>query len=248
MPSAVEAIASASRNVIAGSGEARGTEVLLSTSHNFIFVHVPKTAGSAVHVKLRPYGHESPRTALRSLSRRLPIVESPEKAHFRIHSTADEIRRKLSPRVFDRFLSFAIIRNPFDHAVSHYLYLAQYRNKRIAERFARMSFQEYLGYRLAPGRLGDRIFVRLPDQSHFVCDPDGRVLVSRVLRFETLNEDFGSLLNDLGLSPGELEKLNITKRRSASRPLQEFYTAETVALVRQLYDRDFETFGYAREL
>ena len=96
------------------------TRMLLSTSHNFIFLHVPKTAGSSLHRVLEPYARTSTRTLWRSFSRRLPVTESPERAHFRIHATAAEIRAELSPAVYDSFLSFAVVRNPFDHAVSHF--------------------------------------------------------------------------------------------------------------------------------
>lgn len=62
--------------------------MLLSISHKFLFVHVPKTAGAATQRMLEPYCNMPPRTLWRSIKRRLPMREAPEEAHFRIHETA----------------------------------------------------------------------------------------------------------------------------------------------------------------
>jgi hypothetical protein len=218
--------------------------MLLSVSHRFIFVHVPKTAGSSLHNALLPYARPDTRTFWRRVSRWLPIVESPERAHFRIHAPASEIRAKLSPEVYDRFLSFAVVRNPFDHAVSHYEYMKQYRSPRIARRFADMSFSDYLRFRLAPRRPWDRLFARMPDQSYFLVDRAGRLLVSRLLHFETLSEEFRDLAAELGLTSRELPSVNRTEARSKERPFESYYDAETEALVRRLYARDLALLGY----
>lgn len=219
--------------------------MLLSPSHGFLFVHVPKTAGSAVSVALRPYARGKGRpTRWRALSRQLPVVEAPEAAHFRVHETARRIIAKLSPEVYGRFLSFSVVRNPFAHAVSHYEYMKQYRSPRVAARFAAMSFEQCLRYRLAPARPWDRAFARLPDQAHFVIDAQGRVAVKRLLRHETIAADFARLVADLGLPGLTLPQRNVTRARSDARPFQSYYDATTEALVRRLYARDFALFGY----
>lgn len=94
--------------------------MIVSTQHNFLFVHVPKTAGSSIADAMRPYCRPRGRSLTQSVLRRLPIVEAPDKAHFRVHDPATKIIAKLSQPVFDQFLSFACVRNPFDHAVSHF--------------------------------------------------------------------------------------------------------------------------------
>lgn len=222
--------------------------MLLSLSHRFLFVHVPKTAGSSLHNALLPVAVAPPRSLWRSFTRRLPVVETPEEAHFRIHDTAATIRAKLSPEVWDGLLTFAVVRDPFDHAVSHYEYMKQYRSARIARRFAAMSFREYLDYRLAPRRPWDRIFARLPDQSHFLTGAGGRLLVRRLLRFETLAEDFAALAAELDLPVRELPAVNRTRTRREDRPFASYYDGETECLLKRLYARDFRVLGYRDEL
>ena len=72
--------------------------MILSTSHNFLFVHVPKTAGTAMTAALEPFAVTGTRTAWRRLMRRLPLREAPEKAYFRKHETAADMRAKARGR------------------------------------------------------------------------------------------------------------------------------------------------------
>ena len=218
--------------------------MLLSTSHNFIFVHVPKTAGSSMHNALKPFALQDRRSLWSSLKRRLPVTEKPGEAHFRIHDSALIIRNKLSRQVYVSFLSFAVVRNPFSHAVSHFRYMSQYRSDKIARRFDGMSFRDYLAYRSERRKFGDRLFVRLPDQSHFLVDETGALMIDRILRFESLDDDFQALALDLKLGDVQLEKHNLTKSRRGGPGYKTHYDAETEELVRRIYARDFRLFGY----
>jgi len=222
--------------------------MILSTSHNFIFVHVPKTAGTAMTAALEPFAVRGTRTLWRRLLRRLPVHEAPERIYLRKHETASDMRWKLTPSVFDRFHRFTVVRNPFDHAVSHYEYLKEFRNAKLAARFGAMTFRDYLKYRMEPGRWNDRFFIRLPDQSHFLVGPDGWLLVQRVMRFETLATDFAQLAAGLRLGDLRMERINPTRSKSDARPFQSYYDPETEDLVRRLYARDFPLLGYSQQL
>jgi hypothetical protein len=222
--------------------------MILSLSHRFIFVHVPKTAGWSMMDTLKPYDRPDPRTFWRSISRRLPFVESPENAHFRVHETARNMIRKLSRPVWDSFYSFAVVRDPFDHAVSHYEYMKQHRSASVARRFQGMSFEEYLEDRHMRPFLKHTVFVRMPDQAHFVVDAEGKVAVNRILRFESLAADWESLTEEIGLGGTELLYVNKTRAKSEKKPYTAYYTPETEETVRRLYRRDFALFGYPDRL
>lgn len=222
--------------------------MILSLSHRFIFVHVPKTAGWSMMDTLKPYDRPNPKTLWRSFTRRLPVTEGPETAHFRVHETARNMIAKLSRPVWDSFFTFAVVRDPFDHAVSHYEYLKQHRSASVARRFQGLSFEDYLADRQKRPFLKHTIFVRMPDQAHFVLDADGRLAVNRILRFETLAADWAGVTSEIGLPGLELLYVNKTKAKSDRKPYTAYYTPETEQTVRRLYRRDFELFGYADRL
>ena len=222
--------------------------MILSTSHRFIFVHVPKTAGTALTAALEPYGVTGTRTALRRLIRRLPLREAPERAYFRKHETAMAIRAKIGAQDYDKFSKFSVVRNPFDHAVSHFEYLKEFRNAQKAAAFARMSFAEYLHYRTTARGLFVPAFAVLPDQAHFLVDGAGRLLVNRVLHFETLAADVALLEKDLGLPQVAMQRVNPTRAKAVAKSLASYYDEATAEGVRRLYARDFDLFGYSRDL
>lgn len=222
--------------------------MILSLSHRFIFVHIPKTAGLSMTDALGRFGRGKVRTLARSLSRRLPFTESPERAHFRVHEPAAHMIAKLSRPVWDGFHSFSVVRDPYDHAVSHYEYMKQFRIRSTALRVGAMSFEEYLAYRMKPPFWNDTIFARMPDQSWYLTDRDGRLAVDRLIRFESLAEDFARLVADLQLEGATLRHVNRTRAKTARRPFQSYYDATTEEMVRRIYDRDFALLGYDRTM
>lgn len=223
--------------------------MILSTSHNFIFVHVPKTAGTAMTAALCPFGVHDTRTLGRRLLRRFPIPEAAERAYFRKHETALDMRNKMGAAAFSQFLKFTVVRNPFDHAVSHYEYLKEFRNPKKAQEFAAMSFSEYLHWRTKKRGLFVPFFSILPSQAHFVADETGEnLLVDSVLKFENLADDFYALTQDLGLSNVKMQRINPTKAKQKGRSFASYYDDKTVAVVQKLYENDFDLFGYDRNL
>ena len=222
--------------------------MILSTSHRFIFVHVPKTAGTALTKALEPFAVHGTRTPVRRVMRWLPMRENPARAYFRKHETAADMARKIGMRDFLAFHRFTVVRNPFDHAVSHYEYLKEFRNPKLAARFAAMSFDDYLGWRTTARGPFVPSFTVIPDQAHWLIDGQGKLLVTRVMRFETLAEDFAKLSADMGLAGAAIQRINPTQARQPGRALASYYDANTTQKVRSLYDRDFDLFGYSRDL
>jgi hypothetical protein len=220
--------------------------MIISEQYNFIFVHIPKTAGLSVTDAFGKYGRPRGRTIWRSISRRLPFTESPATAHFRVHEPASKMIAKLTRPVFDRFLSFSVVRNPFDHAVSHYEYMKQFRIKSTADKVGEMSFRGYLEYRMRKPFWNDTIFARMPDQSYYLTDRSGALAVKRLVRFENLNAELEQLSRDLALPDFALRHVNKTK--ADKKPMASYYDPTTEDLVRKIYDRDFELLGYSRDL
>src|SRR5690606_18063771 len=140
--------------------------------------------------------------------------------------------------------SFAVVRNPFDHAVSHYENMKTFRIKRVAEKVARMSFEEYLHYRMKPPFWNDTFFARHPNQAWFVTDADGGIMINRIMYLETLNDDFDRLVADLGLEGIRLQHLNASRMRPKDRAVTDYYDATTTEMVRSFYAEDFRLFGY----
>lgn len=220
--------------------------MIISENYNFIFVHIPKTAGLSVTDAFGKYGRPRGRSLWRSISRRLPVTEKPGRAHFRVHEPASTMISKITRPVFDRFFTFSVVRNPFDHAVSHYEYMKQFRIKSTAEKVAKMSFQEYLEYRSKPPFWNDTIFARMPAQCYYLTDKNGNIVVDRLVYFENLNSELTQLAGDLKLPDFQLRHVNKTK--ADRKAFHTYYNDQTASLVRKIYAPDFDALGYSMDL
>ena len=208
--------------------------MLISNSHRFIFVHIPKTAGMSVRHSLEPFSNGAVRKGWRRFLANLPVQEDPEKVAFPLHVTARWARMKLPRAVFDGYLKFAVSRNPYDRAVSYVQFLKQTPHLSRYEQYKDASFEQALDM------MGERR--RSETQLDMVADKQGEPLVDRVLRMETLDQDFQSLGAELGLGPLVLPKHNTTRR---GHYLEHFKSDAVVRKVQALFADDFEAFGYS---
>ncbi len=197
---------------------------------------------------LAPYASPLPRTLWKSIRRRFPVRDRVETIYLRKHDPASRAIARLGRETFKSFTSFAVVRNPFDHAVSHYEFMKQFRIPKIAEKVAAMPFSDYLEYRMKPPFWNDTFFARLPNQSFFLTDDAGDLVVDHLIRFENLNQEFPATMEKLGLGPLQLPHVNKTISKSEKKPTSAYYDDRAIDLVHRLYGKDFDLLGYSRDL
>jgi hypothetical protein len=209
--------------------------MLLSLEKNFLFIHIPKTAGSSVTRALAPWCVKPQRTQWRRLLSHLPVPEKPQNAFLRQHDKASWAKHKLPAEIYDSAYKFAVVRNPFELAVSSYYFRRKHLSGRRRNRARVLDFKTFLRYLERKNR-----FVRV-DQTSWISDRHGNLIIDEVLRFETLAEQFNALVERLGL-PGEVK----LPRTNVNAPYDycAVYDDEAKSIVRRLFFRDFERFGY----
>jgi len=84
-------------------------------------------------------------------------------------------------------------------------------------------------------------WVHFKPQHWWVCDASFNVKVDFVGRFEQMDSDVAIVQDRLSLPVAPLPKINVTDRPQA---LESPYTAETRAIVAQVYQTDFDLFAY----
>ena len=207
----------------------------------FLFIHVPKAAGTSIagafaHLDLIRAGKK-----LKDAAQRKAWIEakgfSEDALTLPLHGTAQRAQSVLGKEKLDSLFTFAIVRNPWDMELSWYTYNVQTESAPHYDRVVGYAdFNDYVhrhsaehGRLLAPG-----------PQSKYVLDEDGTQMVDRILRYENLSEDFAGVVDHLGLEGIILDQFN----QSYHAPWPEAYTADTFALVRDLVRPDIEAFGY----
>lgn len=210
--------------------------MLISYSHKFLFVHVPKAAGVSVTQGLAPHAHRPEQLPINRLLNRFGVhtnlMLGPYTWRwFRLHHSAQIIRRHLPARVYNQLFKFAFVRNPWDTAVSFYHYCLEHpthHRHRMAVRLG--SFTEFIKWRAS----------RKPHlQANMVCDHHNRLLVDFLGRFETLEEDFQHVCRRIGIQ-AQLPRLNTSQHRD----YRSYYNDHTAELVASRWRRDIDLFGY----
>lgn len=236
--------------------------MLISHKHQFIFVHVYKNAGISITSALTPFTVTPRQMNLNNflgkfgVSYLYPLVikdnsslqEWISKVLFNIfqrmtfiknhpspcsnHAFADEIVSKIGKEKFNSCFSFGVVRNPWDWQVSLYHFGIEstlHSQRKLFRSFG--SFEIYLQWRCKEG---------VHYQKDFFFSKDGKQLVSFIGKYENLESDFQKICDQIGIA-AKLPKLNQTKKH---KPYQEYYTPETISLVRRAFMPDIELFDY----
>lgn len=184
-----------------------------------IFIHIPKTAGTSLY-NLIGY------TGIGHVNYRWYESRSREK--------------------FNRYFKFAFVRNPWDRLVSAFFYLKKGGSNTMDKHWATQNISGYSDFDsfvrnwLSVSNV-QKYFHFIP-QHKFICDDSLNVKMDYVGRFENLNEDFDLISQKLNLNH-TLPYINRSRRHA----YQGYYSAETKAIVAQVYQTDVELFGYEFE-
>lgn len=144
--------------------------------------------------------------------------------------------------------SIIVIRNPYSRVLS--AFLDKFRADSFRTAYGRfelspVGFCKFL-YWLKSGGISRNLHWDL--QSKMILLPLARY--DCVLRFESFPTKLPEVLSRLGVSPCDLPRVDYNpldqdKRTAADQQLQQFYSDETLDLVRNLYARDFAELGYS---
>lgn len=181
-----------------------------------VFIHVPKAAGNSVAKAI--YGKET--------------------GHYPAF-----LYRLVSQEKFNRYFTFAIVRNPWDRLVSAFHYLKQGGKTETDKIWALENiskfenFDSFVRNWVTPSNIMKGI--HFWPQSHFLCDSENKIIVNYVGRLETIQVDFSNIAKRIGIG-SELRSENL----STHRHYLDYYTKETSDIVASVYAADISAFGY----
>lgn len=209
--------------------------MLISHSHEFIFIHIQRTGGSSLSRLLEEYVDHPQPSGLRRTLRKLPFTRDPRKAVFSAHATAEQVRRRWPREDYERYFKFAIVRNPWSWLVSLHARIGSSQSHRHHQRVSRMSFPEYVQFEIERDAR---------HQHRFVCAPDGQLIIDFVGRLENLQHDTEQACEQIGIGiPDDVPKLGSRPHP----PWRSQYDDATRDAVARHWKRDIELFGYSFE-
>ncbi|RKF16579.1 Type II secretory pathway, pullulanase PulA [Roseovarius spongiae] len=212
--------------------------MIISAGRNYIFVHIPKTGGTAMALALEG----------RAMKDDILIGDTPKakrrrgrlkgaRAAGRLwkHSTLADIDA-LTPRAqIARAFTFTLVRNPWDRMVSYYHWLRDQRFDHPAVRLAgQVGFADFIAHPMTEYALQSHPY------AHYMTDAEGVERASAYLRIERLAEDAAPLWAHLGFTL-ELPRVNASRRDADYR---HYYTDAGAERIAALCAADIARFGY----
>ena len=204
---------------------------MISHNHRCIFVHIPRTGGTSIEDVIWPAERTEKDLWMGFISKH----ENKYQTGGLQHLLAGQIRQEVGPDVFSSYFKFAVVRNPWDRAVSQFSYTRIRTDlHELIGMTADTSFSEYLNM------IESREHVQWQPQSDFVHDIGGAILIDFVARFEQLEKDAQTIFSRLRLEGKSLPHTNA----SARRPYREYFDASSKRKIERLYGQDIEAFAY----
>lgn len=203
---------------------------MLSHLFKTIFVHIPKTAGQSVeHVFLARHGLDWEGRAPLLLRYNPDRNVGPERL---AHLWAREYVScgYVSPKVFSEYFKFAIVRDPYERAISEWLY-----------RGAKVPLETFM--RTIPEDSYRDQARHMSPQVDFLSGSDGSIIVDRIARFETLSADLSEIFLTIF---GEAIDIPHVNRSKTAGPKKTDLSQEAKELIHRRFEKDFDVLGYPK--
>ena len=228
--------------------------MIISHKHKFIFIKTAKTAGTSIEVFLAKHcgpgdvvtpvlpaveghvarnykaffnplpeilaGANRPRTAWNDLVQRNKFFN---------HMPALLVQQRIPSRIWRTYFKFAVERNPWDKALSHY--------HMRAHRAGALSLDQY--FKIAKFPLN---FQRYTDRF------GKKIIVDRLLHYENLTAELAEVFAQLNIPfDGSLGMKAKSEYRTDRTPYQLVFNDEQRKIIEQVFAREIELHGYRFE-
>jgi hypothetical protein len=149
------------------------------------------------------------------------------------HKQALDIKKDIGDEIFNQYIKFCVIRNPYDSIVSAYHWI-------IYDKMPDISFKNFcINY-----------FTQFSNK--YIANDMKRIFLDDIpvcnyyIRYENLKEDIEMVLQKLDITEYDIEKLptHKSKIRPENTPYQSYYDDETRELVYTHYKKMIDYFGY----
>jgi hypothetical protein len=214
--------------------------MLLSHQKKFLFVHIAKTGGTSIRAALQRHRWQDPYYLPMWVASKLSRIAHHEVAiKIPRHAKAITAKEMLPHPFFESLFKFAFVRNPWDLQVSSYHHIGRERPDLL---LPDETFEAFLRRKLDPDRPWQyHIDTSITQQSDYLVDLQGHLIVDFIGHYETLQQDFDHCCQQIGLPRVELPHRRKANDRLAYR---DYYTPETQALVGEAFARDIDILGY----
>lgn len=212
--------------------------MIISRARNYIFVHVPKTGGTAMALALEARAAaddiligDTPK----ALRRRGRLKGLKPRGRLWKHSTLADIDGLVGRDELAGMFTFTLVRNPWDRMVSYYHWLREQGFDHPAVTLAKRL--DFAGFVMDPATA--QSFTRHPAAS-YMTDAGGVERANAYVRLEHLADDLAPVVAHLGFKI----VLPVANGSGRARDWRGYYSDVTAAQVGVICAKDIARFGY----
>lgn len=217
---------------------------IINNKYKFIFVHIPKNAGTSISNFFSLYN--SPVDIEIGGTKIGEILQAEYLSRFGIgkHAPAKKLAFSLSG-LWENYYKFAVIRSPYTRFISAFNFLKNWSGPQTYQVSEVMkscdSLEQFLDcFASIPAGFADNIF--LP-QSYWVYD-GAKVMVDRLVRFESMESDLSEVISHIRHSEANLQLLKRLNANDDSVLDQSHFSSKYIDFIYKHYKIDFENFSY----
>lgn len=217
--------------------------MIVNHTHRFVFVHVPKAAGSTVTHTLSSFSQYCDQEIGGTQQGEAIAPYMRQRFGLYKHATADEIRDVVGHSMFASYYTFAFVRNPYDRLRSAFEFLRGWDEapepiKNSLDSFE--SYEHFVESNIWAERPGpDNIF--RPQTYWLYCSRTGRRIVDFVGKVETLPADLTHVVERI---TGNADIVIENKNQSRPYDVSDHIDEGARMRIAEYYKDDFQAFGY----
>ena len=214
--------------------------MVISHKHKFIFIHIPKCAGSTICYSLinNLYPKSSPHKGLfnqldPNIAEVFKVALNQGNSHeLNQHSMFIDVKKFLDKKNLniDDYFKFTFMRNPWARRVSQYQYakrMTKEKGVEWAKRISAMSFYQF-------------ITKQNDSQLNWLKNDRGEISMDFIGSGKNLQNEFNFVCKKIGVPEIELPHLNATEHRHYVK----YYNKKTKQIIANNCEKDIEYFNY----
>ncbi len=213
--------------------------MILSHGRSFVFIHIPKTGGTALALALEARAMKDDimlGDTPKALKRRRRVRDAQTRGRLWKHSTLADIEGLVPEATLDGLFAFTLVRNPWDRMVSYYHWLRSQSFAHPSVDLANsLGFGEFVLHPQTQASFG------AATAASYMRRSSGVEQCAAYIRLEHFQADAQPLFDHLGFEL-ELPHVNASNRRADWRS---YYDAQSQAAVADCCGEDIERFEYS---